>query len=63
MVNNIKGEENLTVQEVASMFKVNPMTVYRMISDGRLKAFKFGNQWRIKKSIVKNLEKIRQGYK
>ncbi len=36
----------LTIQEVAKKFGVNTTTVYRLVKQGRLPAFKVGNQWR-----------------
>ena len=36
----------LTVEEVARRFGVNVTTVYRLVQQGRLPAFKIGNQWR-----------------
>ena len=36
----------LTVEEVAKRFGVNVTTVYRLVQQGRLPAFKIGNQWR-----------------
>ncbi len=36
----------LTVEEVAKRFGVNITTVYRLVQQGRLPAFKVGNQWR-----------------
>ena len=36
----------LTVEEVAKRFGVNTTTVYRLVQQGRLPAFKVGNQWR-----------------
>ena len=36
----------LTVEEVAKRFGVNATTVYRLVQQGRLPAFKVGNQWR-----------------
>lgn len=36
----------LTVEEVARRFGVNVTTVYRLAKQGRLPAFKVGNQWR-----------------
>ena len=37
----------LTVADVAWLLKIHPNTVYRMIRDGRLSAFKIGRAWRI----------------
>ena len=36
----------LTVDEVAKRFGVNVTTVYRLVKQGHLPAFKVGNQWR-----------------
>ena len=36
----------LTVDEVARRFGVNVTTVYRLVQQGKLPAFKIGNQWR-----------------
>lgn len=37
-------QQALTVKEVAEKLHVHPMTVYRLISGGRLKAFRTGVQ-------------------
>jgi len=39
----------LTIREVARYLKVVPMTVYRMIDRGDLKAVKVGRVWRIRR--------------
>ena len=36
----------LTVDEVARRFGINVTTVYRLVQQGKLPAFKIGNQWR-----------------
>ena len=36
----------LSIQEVAERFGINPTTVYRLANQGKLPAFKVGNQWR-----------------
>jgi excisionase family DNA binding protein len=36
----------LTVDDVAKRFGVNVTTVYRLVQQGKLPAFKIGNQWR-----------------
>lgn len=40
------GKAYLTVEEVAVHFGVNATTVYRLVKQGRIPAFKVGNQWR-----------------
>ena len=42
----------LTVAQVAEYLNVNEFTIYRMVADGRLPAFKVGNQWRFKKRLI-----------
>lgn len=41
------AKKPMTVDEVAKKFRVNPMTVYRMVKDGRLKANRIGRSIRI----------------
>lgn len=36
----------LTVDDVAKRFGLNVTTVYRLVQQGRLPAFKVGRQWR-----------------
>lgn len=47
--------ELLTIQEVASLLKVNPITVRRQIAAGRLPAVKIGRHVRVKKEAVESL--------
>lgn len=37
-------------EEVAAMLRVSTMTIYRVIKAGKLKAYKFGKDWRIAKN-------------
>ena len=39
-------ENYLTTKQVQDLFKVDRITIYRMLQDGRLKGVKIGNQWR-----------------
>lgn len=52
MNNNLQNmpEEFYTAQELADMLKVNIMTIYRYINSGKLEAYKFGKEFRVKKS-------------
>lgn len=34
-------------EEIAEMLRVSKMTIYRHIKSGKLKAYKFGKDWRI----------------
>lgn len=42
----------LTVEEVAILLKISPVTVYRELVKRRLPGFKVGNQWRVKRDIL-----------
>ena len=47
---NMTEEKYYTIEEVAKMFKVVYLTVYRWIQDGKLKAYKAGKQYRINRT-------------
>jgi excisionase family DNA binding protein len=42
--------EFLLTEEVAELLRVSTMTIYRNIKAGKLKAYKFGKDWRIRKN-------------
>ena len=45
-------ESLLTTEQVARYLKVDKFTVYRLVSQKKLPAFRVGNQWRFKKKIL-----------
>jgi excisionase family DNA binding protein len=45
-------EELLTVRQVQRLLKVDRITVYRMLKDGRLHGIKIGHEWRFARSQV-----------
>jgi excisionase family DNA binding protein len=46
-------QENLiTTEQVAAYLKVDKFTVYRLVMQKDLPAFKVGNQWRFRRSLV-----------
>jgi len=47
-------EQLLTLEEVAEYLNVDKFTVYRLLSDKDLPAFKVGNQWRFKRKMIEN---------
>lgn len=47
--------EILTTRQVQDILKVDRITVYRMLQDGRLKGSKIGQQWRFNRSDVERL--------
>lgn len=48
-------ESFLTTKQVQDLFKIDRITVYRMLQDGRLKGVKIGNQWRFPQQEVERL--------
>ncbi len=48
-------DELLTTRQVQQLLKVDRITVYRMLKDGRLKGLKIGNQWRFPRAELEAL--------
>jgi excisionase family DNA binding protein/YgiT-type zinc finger domain-containing protein len=44
--------DNLNVEEVADLLRVSNQTVYNMIKDGRLPAYKVGREWRFNRQEI-----------
>ena len=42
----------LTTEQVARYLKVDKFTVYRLVSQKKIPAFRVGNQWRFKRSMI-----------
>src|SRR4051794_39030975 len=47
--------ELLTVKEVQDLLKIDRITVYRMLRNGRLTGVKIGHQWRFSRSEIDSL--------
>jgi excisionase family DNA binding protein len=45
-------EQLLTVEQVAKYLNVDKFTVYRLVADKKLPAFKVGNQWRFSAKMI-----------
>ncbi len=57
-----KFSDIMTVAETADYLRIGKTTLYKMVRDGKIPAFKIGNQWRFKRDdIEKWLEKITEG--
>lgn len=50
----MSDKEFLTAQDLADKLDVNIMTIYRYIKAGKLKAYKFGKEFRIEKNEFNN---------
>jgi len=46
------AEQLLTLEEVAEYLNVDRFTVYRLLAQKQLPAFKVGNQWRFKREMI-----------
>ena len=46
------GHEILTVKDVCELLKVNQGTLYKLIKEGRIPAFKIGSEWRFQKDQI-----------
>jgi excisionase family DNA binding protein len=45
-------ENLLTTAQVAEYLKVDKFTVYRLVTQKNIPAFKVGNQWRFKREMI-----------
>ena len=45
-------ENLLTTEQVAQYLKVDKFTVYRLVTQKKIPAFKVGNQWRFKRKML-----------
>jgi excisionase family DNA binding protein len=45
-------ENLLTTEQIAHYLKIDKFTVYRLVSQKKIPAFKVGNQWRFKKRMI-----------
>lgn len=42
----------LTVREICDLFQVHPSTLYKMIKQGKIPAFRIGSEWRFRKDVI-----------
>jgi excisionase family DNA binding protein len=47
-------ENLLTTEQVAEYLRVDKFTVYRLVTQGKMPAYKVGNQWRFKKRMIED---------
>jgi excisionase family DNA binding protein len=45
-------EKFMTTKEVARYLRVDQYTIYRLVTQKKIPAFKIGNQWRFKRSVL-----------
>ena len=44
------NNEFMTTQEVIQCFRISKITLFKMVKEGRIRAFKVGNAYRFKKA-------------
>lgn len=44
--------EVLTVKDVSDLLRVHPSTLYRLVREGRIPAFRVGSEWRFRKEGI-----------
>jgi excisionase family DNA binding protein len=45
-------DQFMTTKEVAQYLRVDQYTIYRLVSQKKIPAFKIGNQWRFKRRVL-----------
>ena len=45
-------ENLLTTEQVAEYLKIDKFTLYRLVTQGKVPAFKVGSQWRFKRKLI-----------
>lgn len=58
LLKSFKKNEDLSIlnlDETAELLRVSNQTIYNMIKEGRLKAYKIGREWRFMKKILNHL--------
>lgn len=48
----VNGDEILNIIQVAEYIGIHKITLYRLIKDQKIPAFKIGRQWRFKKKLL-----------
>jgi excisionase family DNA binding protein len=51
----------LTTRQLQDLLQVDRITIYRMLSDGRIRGFKVGGQWRFSRHEIDSWLQARQG--
>jgi excisionase family DNA binding protein len=54
-INEVSMQENLlTTEQVAEYLRIDKFTVYRLVTQKKIPAFKVGNQWRFKRKLLED---------
>jgi excisionase family DNA binding protein len=50
----IMQETLMTIEQVAEYLRVDKFTVYRLVTQKKIPAFKVGSQWRFKQNLIED---------
>lgn len=54
--------EIMTISQVAKYLQISEVTTYKLVNEGKIKAFKIGRHWRVKKEdLAEFIEKQKRG--
>jgi len=53
-MDNIMQEALMTIEQVAEYLRVDKFTVYRLVTQKKIPAFKVGSQWRFKQNLIED---------
>jgi excisionase family DNA binding protein len=55
-------KEIMTITQVAEYLQISDMTTYKLVNEGKIKGFKIGRHWRVKKEDLNEfIEKLKNG--
>jgi excisionase family DNA binding protein len=56
------NQEIMTITQVAEYLQISEMTTYKLVNEGKIKAFKIGRHWRVKKDDLSEfIDKLKNG--
>ncbi|KUO52892.1 MAG: DNA-binding protein [Desulfitibacter sp. BRH_c19] len=52
----------MTITQVAKYLQISEVTTYKLVNEGKMKAFKIGRHWRVKRDdLDEYIEKLKNG--
>ena len=54
-------DEIYTIQELSDRLRVHPTTIYRLLRQGRLPAFRVGSNWRFSRAAIEQWQSSQAG--
>jgi excisionase family DNA binding protein len=55
-------KEIMTITQVSEYLQISEMTTYKLVNEGKIKGFKIGRHWRVKKEdLTEFIERLKNG--